>query len=85
MKKIHQWSREDDIVAFYLYKYSNKEISYSYNEITNKLGMSIGSLRMRKANYKYLDKNVGLPKVSNQTIEVYECFKDIDSRRFIHI
>ncbi|OPJ54648.1 hypothetical protein [Clostridium chromiireducens] len=84
-EKMHEWSIVDDIVAFYLYKYSTKEINYSYNEISNKLGMSKGSLRMRKAMYSYLDKNVGLSKLTNQTIQVYECLKDLDSREFREI
>ncbi|WP_238882030.1 hypothetical protein [Clostridium sp. YIM B02551] len=82
MNERHKWSIVDDIIAFYLYKYSTKEVNYTYDEISNKLGMSTDSLKMRRANYESLDKNTGLSDVSKQTVKVFECFKDIDSNEF---
>ncbi|AVQ37758.1 hypothetical protein C7M56_03295 [Clostridium botulinum] len=82
MKQRHKWSIADDIIAFYLYRYSTKDINYTYDEISNRLGMSIDSLKMRKANYKSLDKGIGLPDVSKQTDKVFEFFKNIDHTEF---
>jgi len=59
MKKRHVWSISDDIIAFYLYQYSTKQINYTYDEISIKLGMNIGKLKFRVANYKSLDKKRG--------------------------
>lgn len=83
MKERHKWSIVDNIIAFYLCKYGTNEINYTYNEISNKLGMSTDSLKMRGSNFKSLmEKGKGLPDISEQTSKVFECFKDLDVNDF---
>lgn len=77
---MHIWSEDDDIIAFYLSRYSTKLINFTYVKISNKLGMSIGSLNMRTKIYKHLDnKPGGLCNAPEQTIIVFERLKGIDS------
>jgi len=59
MKK-HKWTEEDDIVAFYLYKFGTRNISYVIEEISGILGMSTDSLKMRIKNFRALDTGSGL-------------------------
>jgi hypothetical protein len=56
----HKWSKKDEIVAFYLYKYSDKELPYSLEIIAKKLGMGINSMKMKLSNFQYLTKGKGL-------------------------
>lgn len=52
MEERHKWSIRDNIIAFYLCKYSTNEINYTYNEIANKLGITTDKLKMREENFK---------------------------------
>ncbi|MGV8980547.1 hypothetical protein [Clostridium sp.] len=83
IKERHIWLMSDDIIAFYLYKNSTKEIDYTYDKIANRLGMSTASLKMRGANYGSLvDNETGLSDVAEQTSKVFECFKELNSKEF---
>ena len=85
MKK-HKWSKEDDIVAFYLYKFGTRNISISIDDIANTLGMSTASMKMRIANYKALDKGRGLnhySKLSKKVYEEYKNYSEPDLRKII--
>lgn len=83
MDERHKWSITDNIIAFYLCKYSTGEINYTYNEIANKLEMTTDKLKMRGANFKSLmEVGKGLPDVSEQTSKVFECFRDLDASEF---
>lgn len=83
MDERHKWSITDNIIAFYLCKYSTSELNYTYNEIANKLGMTADKLKMRGVNFKSLmEVGKGLPDVSEQTSKVFECFKDLDANEF---
>ncbi|APC39646.1 hypothetical protein [Clostridium estertheticum] len=83
---MYSWSENDDIIAFYLYLYSTKEINFTYDKISKKLGMSIGSLNMRRKIYKHLDNKLGgLCNAAGQTIIVFERFKGINCRVYKEI
>jgi len=83
MDERHKWSITDNIIAFYLCKYSTSEINYTYNEIANKLGMTTDKLKMRGANFKSLmEAGKGLADVSEQTSKVFACFRDLDGNEF---
>lgn len=83
MEERHKWTISDNIIAFYLCKYSTNEIEYTYNEISNKLGITTAKLKMRGANFKSLiEEGKGLPDISEQTYNVFECFKDVNFNEF---
>lgn len=70
---MHKWTMEDDII----YKYGNKTIKYTYKQIAEIIDTSIGSLQMRKNQYKYLDGNGGLPNASKNMKKIYNKYINI--------
>jgi hypothetical protein len=52
---MHRWTEKDDIVTLYLFKYGEEDLPFSMESISKKLGISIGSLRMRIANFKAIN------------------------------
>jgi hypothetical protein len=82
----HRWSKEDDIVAFYLYKFSKGNLSHSIEGISNKLGMSAASMKMRIRNFESLDKYKGLKhyaKLSEKVYEEYNNHSESDLRNLV--
>jgi hypothetical protein len=72
----HEWSVEDDVVALFLYRFSESGLPLSTDEIGEKLGMGRESLVMRIANFRSLDGGDGLSNWSKQSAKVYEAHKD---------
>lgn len=74
----HQWSREDDIVAYYLYRFG---VEYSipsmsdFKAISKILGMSEASLKMRIGNFQALAGAGGLEHYAKLSKEVYDEYK----------
>jgi hypothetical protein len=83
--KNHKWSKEDDIVAFYLYKFGRGNLSYSIEDISNKLGMSTASMKMRIKNFKFLNKHKGLKNYAKLSEKVYEEYKDYKEAELRHL
>lgn len=71
----HNWSKEDDIIAFYLYRYGPESLMMTLESISQKLGMSASSLRMRVGNFKALDGDGGLQNWAKQSEKVYQDYK----------
>lgn len=57
--RYHRWTKEDDVVTFYLYKFGDLGFPFSLEEIGERLGMGVSSLRMRIANFKAMDRKRG--------------------------
>ena len=51
----HNWTYEDDIVAYYLCRYGLESLLFDLNSISKKLGMPSGSMKMRVNNFKALE------------------------------
>jgi len=85
MENNHRWSEEDDIVAFYLYRFKDTELPYDVNSIGKKLGMGDSSLKMRIANFKSIDGDYGLNHYSKQSKEIYKKYKDMPKKKFTSI
>ena len=73
----HHRTKQDDIVAYYLFKHSGKAIGLSQKEITQTLGISEASLQMRVANFQALDGPGGLSKASRLSYDVYSEYRNI--------
>jgi len=71
-EKYHKWTEEDDIVTLYLYKYGDEEIPFTLEGIGKNLGMGVGSLRMRIANFKAIDGKGGLTHFGTQSLKIYK-------------
>ena len=79
----HNWTPEDDVIAFYLYRCESKSdvrgIPFSFAQIVAKRGMPVSSLRRRIDNFEFLD--TGKPKgashyAPHKSKPVYEQYKN---------
>ena len=68
---------KNNIVTYFVYKYSNKEIGLSQKEIASQLGMSEASLKMLVANIQALDGKGGLKHASRLSQYVYSHYRKI--------
>jgi hypothetical protein len=73
-RKFHKWTEKDDIVTLYLYRFGDGGLPFSRVEAGEKLGMGVGSLIMRIANFKAVDKKGGLANFSKQSLKIYKEF-----------
>jgi hypothetical protein len=67
----HKWTKDDDIIALYLYKFDDIGLPFSLDKVADSLGIPIDSLKMRIANIRYIDKKVGLANFAKQTENIY--------------
>jgi hypothetical protein len=74
-ERYHSWTEEDDIVTLYLYKFGDTDLPFSVEAVGEKLGMDIGSLKMRMANFKAIDGKGGLDHFGTQSLRIYERHK----------
>ena len=75
-KQKHRWSVEDDIVALYLYRFSEDGLPLSRDDIGRRLGMGPLSLKDRIKNFLSLDVGRGLDHWAKQSEQVYHLYKD---------
>lgn len=73
----HKWTKNDDIVAFYLYRFNMGGLNFSIEEIAEQLGMSEASLKMRISNFKFVDVGEGLKNYAQLTKEVFLEFRSL--------
>ena len=50
----HRWTEDDDIVAFYIYRFGLSPLYMTTKEVSEILGMSDSSLKMRLEIFKLL-------------------------------
>lgn len=79
----HRWTKEEDKIVFYSYKFLNKE---EQREIANRLskenGISVGSFNMRILNFMFLDTGKGKSHCSTQSKRIYEKYKTASKEEF---
>jgi hypothetical protein len=70
----HRYTREDDIVALYLYKCGDRGLPQDTDTIARNLGIKPGSLRMRIENFRAIatDGAEGLENWAKQSKVVYD-------------
>jgi len=68
----HLWSESDDIITLYLYKYDVAQLPYTLDEVIGKLGVTIGSFKMRRNNFKFLAGMGGLQNFSEQSKKIFD-------------
>ena len=71
-KKRHQWTEENELVAYYLYRCGDKNLEESKEAIGELLGMGWNSLALKIANFKALEGKGGYDGFSRQAQRVYE-------------
>jgi hypothetical protein len=73
----HIWSNEDDIVAFYLYRFGPESLMMTVGEISEILGMSEKSLKTRIKNFEAIDGADGLPHYTKQSKTIFNEYKNV--------
>lgn len=87
-KGLHEWSKDELVVAFYLTKFGNKNLYLkTEGDVAKAFGVSLGSLKMQMANFKYLvgHKNGSLTDYSKTQLEVFEEFNGKDLYNFCKV
>ena len=77
----HIWSNEDDIVAFYLYRFGPESLMMTIGKISEILGMSEGSLKMRIDNFKAIDDAGGLSHYTNLSETIFNEYKNVSQEK----
>lgn len=80
-KGLHEWTKDELVVAFYLTKYGNKNIYLkSETDVAKHFGVSSGSLKMQMANFRYLlgDKKGSLTDYSRDQESIFNEYNGKD-------
>jgi hypothetical protein len=70
----HKWTKNDDIVVLYLYRFKDLGFPFTRDKVAEKLGMSVASLNMRIGNFKAITGEGGLTHPAKQSNEIYKKF-----------
>ena len=74
----HKWTKEDDILAFYLYRYGEYNL-ISLKSVAQHIGFTnTDSLEIRIQNFRAVDKRGGLKNYAKLTKQVYDEYKNLD-------
>lgn len=76
-KGLHEWTKDELVVAFYITKYGNKNIYLkTETDVAKHFGVSLGSLKMQIANFRYLlgDRKGSLSDYSKDQETIFEEF-----------
>lgn len=82
MRMRHEWKKEDDIIALFLYKYGDSELPLTIKEICEKRGIQTSAMKMRIGNFKSLAGEGGLSHPSKQSKAVYNEYKNLPKESF---
>jgi hypothetical protein len=74
----HKWSRSDDILTFYLFRFGEKE-PVTQVGVARHLGFTdVGSLKMRIKNFAAIDGQKGLANYARLSEKVYQEYQSVD-------
>ena len=68
----HEWKETDDLVALYLHRFGPERLGMSVHEISKRLAIDPGSMKMRVQNFRAIEKGSGLAKYAAQSAEVFK-------------
>jgi hypothetical protein len=72
----HSWSEDDDLVAFYLYRFGTERLSFDISTIAERRGIKPGSMDMRIRNFAAYAGKGGLVKIARQSVQVFERYRN---------
>ncbi len=84
-QKRHQWTEDDEIIGFYLYRFGDKDLPFTKQELATMLGMGWNSMSLKIANFATLDDATTMDGYSHQAKRIYERFKDMPDDEFMLI
>lgn len=71
----HNWTREDNIVALYYYRFGTQHLGVDEKEIVSIIGTTVASLKMQSKNFEMLETGrSGLSDYSKTQLDVYNDF-----------
>ena len=75
---MHQWTDNDNIIAYYLYRFAHLRTRAIIKTIANHLGMPTNSMIIKIGNFKYLntDGQSGMSGYSTQAEAIYKRYKN---------
>jgi hypothetical protein len=74
-KDNHVWSREDNLIALYYYRFGTKFLELDEKQIANEIGTTVASLKMQSKNFEMLDTGrSGLSDYSQVQSDVFNQF-----------
>src|SRR5258708_4122811 len=81
---MYNWTDNDNIIAYYLYRFPHLRNSRSIEVISERLGMSKGSMSLKIGNFEYLDTDgkSGMSGYSVQSERIYKKYKDMPDSEF---
>lgn len=68
----HPWSDDDNLIAYYLYRFGDAGLTVSKKELGDILGMGLGSLSYKIGNFKAIDGQGNLDGYSIQAVRIYK-------------
>jgi hypothetical protein len=72
----HSWSKADDLVAFYLYRFGTARLPLDIPTIAERRGIKPGSMDMRIRNFETYAGRGGLGNIARQSVQVFEQYRD---------
>ena len=70
-KAEHDWSGDDNLVVYCLYRFGDATFGKSRREIGNLLGIPANSISLKIANFKAIDEPGGMDQYSQQALRVH--------------
>jgi len=68
----HSWSDDDNLIAYYLYRFGDSDLSINKKELGDILGMGPDSLSIKISNFRAIDGQGGLDGYSAKAVQVFK-------------
>jgi len=78
----HHWTVEDDLVVFYVYRFGTDKLTCTIKDLAQLRGITIGSFKMRLANFAAIDGKPGLDHYGKISKKVYDLYNKTDEKTF---
>ena len=72
----HHWTREDDLVVLYVYRFGTENLGCTLEDVAQSRGISFNSIKMRLSNFAALDGKGGLGHYGKISKEVNDQHKN---------
>jgi len=70
------------LIGYYLYRFGDKELPFTKQELAETLGMGWNSMSLKIANFKAVDTGRGMDGFSNQCQRIYNRYNDVADEEF---
>lgn len=81
-KAKHSWSEDDDLIGYYLYRFGDKDLPFTKQELAESLGMGWNSMSLKIANFKAVDTGKGMDGFSVRCGQIFDRYKNVSDDEF---